>query len=224
MEYTIATNRCGKYCVPNATSHRIAAKKVLSGKVYEPDTIQFLRRHCGTADIIHAGAFFGDFLPALARVCRPPAKIWAFEPNPESYECAQITRKLNGATNVELSQAALADQPGRLMLRTTTMMNGTPLGGGSWIVESATKPRKGCVEVPAVRIDDVVPDSRDVRIIHLDVEEFEDQALTGAMGTIERCRPILVLETDKKVVPWLDDIGYEPVKQVHSNTVYFPAR
>ena len=36
---------------------------------------------------------------------------------------------------------------------------------------------------------------RNVSIIQLDVEGFEQPALKGAMTTIARCRPILILET-----------------------------
>ncbi|MAA79031.1 MAG: hypothetical protein CL916_07195, partial [Deltaproteobacteria bacterium] len=92
---TIAYNKFGVYCVPNSSLSRPASKKVLQGQVYEPETISFIQDNHQQKDIIHAGTFFGDFLPALSQLCSKKQEIWAFEPNPESYACAQITIKLN---------------------------------------------------------------------------------------------------------------------------------
>lgn len=107
----IAYNQFGGYCVPVSAMHRPAAKRVLAGKVWESDTIEFMISQFDSGDIITAGTFFGDFLPALSAHLQPGAGIWAFEPNPESFRCAQITLMLNGLKNVVLTQAGLGAQP-----------------------------------------------------------------------------------------------------------------
>lgn len=35
---------------------------ILSGKVWEPDTIEFILDHSHGGDIIHAGTYFDDFI------------------------------------------------------------------------------------------------------------------------------------------------------------------
>lgn len=50
--------------------------------------------------------------------------------------------------------------------------------------------------IPTYCIDDLVLDDCDA--IFLDTEGFEYQALKGALQTIERCRPLLVLEENKQ--------------------------
>ena len=82
LQCCIAYNKYGGYCVPLSSLHRPAAQRILSGDVYEPNTIEFLISNCSDGDIVHAGAYFGDFLPALSRSCAPNAKIWvSVDPN-----------------------------------------------------------------------------------------------------------------------------------------------
>src|SRR5882672_2138462 len=100
LQCRVSYNKYGGYCVPSSSVHRPAAQKILSGDVWEPDTIEFMVNHVGDGDIVHAGAYFGDFIPALSQACKPSAKLWTFEPNPENYRCALITIEINGLRNV----------------------------------------------------------------------------------------------------------------------------
>src|SRR5438477_11756587 len=81
----IAYNEFGGFCVPTSSLHRPAARKILAGQVHEPQTIAFVAAHGEHGDIVHAGAYFGDFLPGLSRACAPAYRIWAFEPNHANY-------------------------------------------------------------------------------------------------------------------------------------------
>src|SRR5438046_4458528 len=91
----IASNEYGMYCIPQSSSDRPASKAVLASKVWEPKTIQFIRENCGTGDVVHAGMYFGDFLPGISKALAPGALLWGFEPNPENFECARCTSLLN---------------------------------------------------------------------------------------------------------------------------------
>ena len=76
--------------------------------------------------------------------------------------------------------------------------------------------------VPVFRIDDLVPGDRHVSMIHLDVERHEREALTGALGTIARCRPAILVETVPEGA-WLDahlaPLGYAVGERVGPNTL-----
>lgn len=228
LECKIAANRYGSYCVPASSAKRPAAQAVLRGHVYEQDTITFMTAHCGDDDIVHAGTYFGDFLPALSAAIGPEARVWAFEPNSESYRCAEITMLLNGIGNVELRNAGLGESSSTSFLQTTNA-RGRALGGTSRIVSTVVPGTTG-ESVDVVAIDDVVPPDRTVGILQLDVEGYERQALTGAFATIRRCRPILVLEQQPSHT-FLDDewfadnvlsMGYELAGTMHLNRVYRP--
>ena len=221
IQCCVAYNRHGGYCVPLACIQRPAVQAILAGSVWEPETIDLLASHGAVDDVVHAGTFFGDFLPAVARSRGPRAKVWAFEPNPESYRCALITAQINGLRNVELLNAGLGDRCGSLPM-VTRDNHGRPLGGASQIVTDASP---GTITVDVCTVDETIPLDRQVSLIQLDVEYFEKQALAGALRTIRRCRPVLVLENLPEEA-WLSEhlfpLGYRLSGQVHGNTVLRP--
>jgi FkbM family methyltransferase len=217
-----ACNRYGVYALRRDILHRPAARLVLEGQVYEPGTIEFIRNRCGRGDVVHAGTFFGDFLPGIAAALAPGALIWAFEPNPANFALAGETARLNRLENVLLHNAALSDAGGPRVLVARNPSGGS-LGGGSHLVEGASAAADQTEEVDALRIDDVVPADRPVSIVQLDVEGHEVPALRGARHTIARCRPILILERledPEALAALFPGLGYRPVGRLHGNVVY----
>lgn len=228
LKCIVSYNRYGGYCVPLASRHRPAARKILANEVYEPKTIEFMTSHCQQGDIVHAGTYFGDFLPALSKACAPDAKVWAFEPNPENFRCASITTLINDLQNVTITNAGLGARPETLLMKTRDE-EGRALGGASQILDAGTSsPAAQTESVEIVTIDDSIGNDRSVSIIQLDVEGHEKEALTGAMKTIQRCLPIIILE----VLPnstlitsdWFKDnilrLGYQNTNNIQGNSVF----
>jgi len=207
--FIFARNEYGFYCIPFAASHRPAAVCVMAGHVWERKTVEFILQHCGGAEVVTAGAFFGDALPALSKVCK---RIWAFEPNPENHRCAQITVLLNDLRNVALHQTGLGERCERREL-VVKDHEGRSLGGASQMADITDRGHEA-VSIDLVTIDSVVDERSAVSIIHLDVEGFEEYALRGAQRTIERCRPLLILET----VPQGLDEHYRLDRQLDKQT------
>jgi len=218
----VSYNKYGGYCVPLSSLHRPAARRILSGDVWEPDTIEFMEMNSGEGDIVHAGTYFGDFLPALAMSRRGDAKVWAFEPNSENYRCAQVTTYINSLHNVEIRNAGLGSGKAVLPMMTHDEI-GRSLGGGSRIYEGTCDNEAGrFAEVEILALDDALPSDRRIAIIQLDVEGFEKPALAGALETIKRCKPILILENLPEE-DWLTEnilaLGYRTTGRVHTNTI-----
>jgi len=113
----VAYNRHGGYCVPRGAMHRPCAQAILRGEEFEPETVKVIQHHAAAGDVIHAGTFFGDMLPAAARATAARGLVWAFEPNRESHRCAAITVALNGLVNVRLEHAALGAAASEALLR-----------------------------------------------------------------------------------------------------------
>lgn len=219
----VAYNDHGGYCIPRSSSHRPAAQAIVKGKVWERQTLRLIGDRAGNGDIVHAGTYYGDFLPALAASRAEGAAIWAFEPNRENFRCAEITVKINDLQDVHLFNAGLGERASEAWL-TTRETSGAPLGGGCRIRPAGSAGIEAISEVVRIAsIDDTVPPERAVSVIHLDVEMYEAQALTGAMGTLGRCRPLLILETVPEQ-PWLDrhlaPLGYVRAGMVDDNTVF----
>jgi FkbM family methyltransferase len=129
---------------------------------------------------------------------------------------------LNDLRNVRLCHAALGAASGMGTLRVIDR-SGVPLGGKSALVDSIDNASGERGErVPVVRIDDIVPADRQVAIIHLDVERREQQAIAGALATIRRCLPPLLVETVPDAA-WikahLSPLGYAHAGRVGPNTL-----
>lgn len=220
MDQVYPSNRYGRYCVPDGLERRPAVRAVRQGRVYEPHTIAFMRAHAGEGDVIHAGTFFGDFLPGVSAALASDAILWAFEPNPGSHACATETIALNSLGNVRLTHAALSDRDGAILFRTHNE-KGAPLGGLSHFTE---KPGDGVTEVPATSLDKVIPPDRNITILQLDVEGHEQHVLSGAGEIISRCKPIVILEYGDPLGEWISqrfpDLGYRRQGRLHGNTVY----
>jgi len=208
--------------VPRASLHRPVAQWTVESKVSERATLELLSASDSSADIVHAGTYFGDFLPALSKSRGEGALVWAFEPSREHHRCAQITIELNGLENVVLAHAGLSAQPASALLATADS-KGLPLGGTSHVVVDPARVRWwDTEEVQLVTLDDAIDPDRRVATIHLDVEKHEQQALEGALELITRWRPLLVLETLPSQ-EWLDErlepLGYRSKGRVDLNYV-----
>jgi FkbM family methyltransferase len=218
----VAENEYGIYCVPRSSLHRPVSQTILQARVWEPETLDLLRGADRDGDIVHAGTYFGDFIPALARSRGAGALVWAFEPSLENHRCAEITTMLNGLENVVLTYAGLDASSGTGLLATSNR-KGLPLGGASRLIRDPSRVRWwDNEEVNLVAVDEVIGGNRRVAVIQLDVEGHEQQALAGAMLTIERCRPLIVLETSPEV-DWiaanLEPLGYQADGRVDANVV-----
>jgi FkbM family methyltransferase len=218
----VARNEHGMYCVPLSSEHRPVAQAILQSRVWESETLDLVRGAERDGDIVHAGTFFGDFIPALARSRTNGAIVWAFEPGDENHRCTEITVALNGLENVVLTHAGLDAEGGKALLATSDR-EGLPLGGASRIISDPARARWWAnEEVRLVAVDEVLASDRRVAAVHLDVEGHERQALAGALRTIERCRPLIVLETLPEA-EWIEEhlssLGYRVDGSVNRNFV-----
>ncbi len=123
-------------------------------------TLAFLCANYAKADIVHAGSYFGDFLPALSRAVAPDARIWAFKPSRENFSCAEITLKLNGIQNVALSHAALGAAAGSAQLCARKAERRASRDGSA--IAADKLPGFRYEEVEVVTVDEAVPSGRSV--------------------------------------------------------------
>ncbi len=133
--------------------------------------------------VIDAGACLGDHTATYAKLVGEIGMVWAIEPMPLTYQALALNFK--GAPNVRTMNAALGCENG------TEAMIADPNIGSSRMVPRGPK----TIEVPTLTIDSL----RLTRVdfIHLDCEGFEMCVLRGAVDTLRRCRPVIVLEINK---------------------------
>jgi FkbM family methyltransferase len=229
IDCIFAKNKYGNYCIPRSSSHRTVAGRVLGGHTYEKDTIDFILANRGDGAVVHAGAYFGDFLPALAS---DNAVVYAFEPVFENYRCAKITVDLNYHTHqTKVIHAALGSTHGET-IRMITKEQGKDIGCASKVESDRwVATEDNSEEVLIFILDWAIHPRHRVSIIHLDIEGYEEEALKGATELLRRDRPILILEMwqDSYLdTPFFKDfifgeLNYVKGQKLYENTVLMPA-
>lgn len=188
----------------------------------EKHTASYIRRaakqlpvmieHCrGFNLVIQAGGHCGAWPAWLAGRFR---WVVTWEPDPDNHAC--LLRNVPDNV-VVFGPAVLGDDPAASY---RWRHNGWNTGGHHAVPEAGS--------MPVDRIDDrdLAPDA-----IVLDVEGMELPALRGAAATIERCRPVIMIE-DKghgttygwgEALPWLRERGYQVVAKTGHDKVLVPA-
>jgi FkbM family methyltransferase len=148
---------------------------------------------------VQAGGNVGVYPLALAKVFD---HVITFEPDADNFDCLAENVALE---NVILNYAALGATAGMCgILRIDTDNCGSH------------KTLPGTV-VPVQTIDSLSLDQCD--LIWLDIEGAEADAIQGALATIEKFSPIIVLE-EKGLGPKADIPGYSRVMRIGNDTVY----
>lgn len=112
-------------------------------------------------------------------------KVIAVEPSPDTFEALSVNLATFGCTNVELHQSALGATAGFVSIAPLDPRAEAMKNTGARFVQ-----RGG--SIPCERIDDWQLPS--CGFIKLDIEGSEPLALTGALETLHRCRPIVLFE------------------------------
>jgi FkbM family methyltransferase len=193
--------------------------------------LEFLCRR--DQDAIDVGANDGCYVHYLRRHAR---QVIAFEPMPSL--ARMLRRKFRRGVVVE--SMALSDTAGTISLR-MPVVDGVVVTGCSTVssAASATYPAHRAIEVPMDRLDSVY--GGEVGFIKIDVEGHEQAVLDGAIETIRRCRPRMLVEVDERLAPgglarakaYFRDLGYlgyyveagrlEPIERFSTERLQNPA-
>ena len=146
-----------------------------------------------SADAIDVGANEGSYILHLRRHVR---RIVAFEPMPKLAE--MLSKKF--PRGVRLERIALSDRTGTIELR-TPIVDGVAVEGCCTVSAeaSATYPGYVSVDEPMDRLDNVYDGK--AGFIKIDVEGHEQAVLDGAIETVRRCRPRVLVEVLELLAP-----------------------
>lgn len=164
--------------------------------------------------VVTAGGHIGMYAHFFAQHFK---KVYAFEPDPLHFHCLVNNNQLD---NVVKIQAALGDEPrlvnvgfGRSGTRQSYKVRDERILEGNFEVK--TEPY-----IPLLKIDSLNLPACD--LIQLDVEDYESYAIRGAIETIRRHKPIVILENgqQEKNVNLMRELGYRIVDTVHADTIF----
>jgi FkbM family methyltransferase len=189
---------------------------------YSGDQLNLVERLLRADSVfVDVGANQGEFSIAAADIARQ-GRVIAFEPVCEYRERLLDNVRINNFANIEVVSVALGETEGSLPIydQPEKFSDGTRHEGLTTLFASDT--RREVRELVAVkRLDDVVRELGIARVdvIKLDIEGAEWIALRGALDTLERCRPTLILEVGRETcraagyeqeafVEWLTNLNY----------------
>ena len=165
---------------------------------YNAMTVKLIRRTLRTdSTTVDAGANRGEILRELVRAA-PKGTHHAFEPIPE---LAEQLRKVRGAV---VHQIALADYAGEAIFHyfpgldsESSLYDRPDRSAGQRVVELTVNVRP---------LDDVLEARDRVDFIKIDVEGAQSALLRGAMKTLCRDRPVIVMECHVDELPEAADL------------------
>ncbi|MFQ5513649.1 MAG: FkbM family methyltransferase [Myxococcota bacterium] len=148
---------------------------------YQPGATALLKRRVRTgAIVVDVGAHIGYFTLLLARCVGPEGRVYAFEPDAESFALLERNVAANGYQNVVLEHAAVGSRSGRLrMFRSQD-------NAADHRTYDPGDPRRGA-EVRSVSLDEYFRDrEEEIALVKIDVQGFETVVLAGMKRLVEQ--------------------------------------
>jgi FkbM family methyltransferase len=171
----------GRFFVDNTDD--VIKRIIVSGEAWEGHILKALEEHVvpGTV-VIDVGAHIGTHTVPIARLVGPWGRVYAFEPQRKIFRELHHNLALNGATNAVALRYAVGSGDTRIIeMNPATPGNegGTGVGAGGDRAELRTLDSFGFERVSLIKID---------------VEHFENAVIDGAIDTIRRNRPTILIE------------------------------
>lgn len=160
---------------------------------YEPDTqavlLALMAESPEGSAFVDVGAHIGIYSALVAATCSdPPPRVVAVEPTPQTAAIARKLARVNGL-NIDVVEVALSDRPGEARLYLSDKAETSNSLNESFRTHAEE------VLVTVSTLDGLVADlDLTPFVIKIDVETYERAVLDGAMATIERHRPWIVME------------------------------
>jgi FkbM family methyltransferase len=153
--------------------------------VYEPDTVEAIRRHVGPGMVtVDVGAHNGYLTLVLGECVGPSGKVHSIEPSDRTFERLAANVELNGWSHIVTHQVALGRRDGDVA--EMRLPRGYPV---------ARRGRGTLPQQVAVRtLDALLARESRVDFIKTDTDGHEHEVLAGALVTIGKHHPIVLFE------------------------------
>ncbi|MBT2325020.1 FkbM family methyltransferase [Variovorax paradoxus] len=160
--------------------------------------------HVGGGAMLDVGANIGNHSVFLARHFDT---VHAVEPSPRTFSVLSMNASL--ASNIQCHQIAASDRNGVVAFRLETVNVGY-----SRIVDAPLS--ENTIQVNRWKLDDYFGELKDIRLVKIDVEGHEAQAIKGMEEILRKCSPVVVFEQHfsafkngkSEVIEMLKENGY----------------
>lgn len=204
--------------LPSSLSHWINIQKNLRGSFLEPEMGKIGSIFSGKSDAVavDVGANLGLYCELLSPHFR---EVIAIEP--QARLATYLTRVV--PRNVRVIQLAASDHDGEAKLHIPLLPGLSGAASQQDALASLEELDRTGGDKPAATVPvrlstiDAIVGEAEVAFIKIDVEGHETAAVRGALGTIERCHPILLIEISRQMnadvstlFGILEERGYSP--------------
>ena len=141
--------------------------------------------------VVDAGSNVGQYSLLASTLVDPTGEVHSFEPSPRNFGCLREHIVMNRLTNVRANQRALWHQR-------ETLTFGIPEGYAN--NSGSFRSQVGGIEVQALPLDEYARDFKRLDLIKIDVEGAEPLVLKGAMDTLRKFRPTLLMEVNREAL------------------------
>mmetsp|Transcript_3426 Transcript_3426/g.4945 ORF Transcript_3426/g.4945 Transcript_3426/m.4945 type:complete len:396 (-) Transcript_3426:36-1223(-) len=147
--------------------------------------------------VIDIGANVGAFTVPFSKMVGPKGLVYAFEPQFHIFQtlCANVA--LNLRMNVMTFPFALGDEMGTSNIPRVNYKVDANFGALSLGKDYQVKGQLAPLVVPKVTLDSMFEKRDCPKFIKIDVEGWETKVLSGALQTLQRCRPLLFVENNQ---------------------------
>jgi FkbM family methyltransferase len=213
--------------------------QILTSNCFDPDEVSFVlsllelrRRHFGDGMFaIDGGANIGVHSIEWARLMNGWGKVLSFEAQEVVYYALAGNIAINNCLNVRAKHAALGETVGELTIPQPDHFAAASFGSlelrqrvvTEFIGQEISYAAEAGVTVPMVSIDSLKLERLD--FLKLDVEGMEMEVLKGAAETIQRCKPIMLIEFIKSdldaIKRFVEPLGFKTNFEIMPNLLAF---
>jgi FkbM family methyltransferase len=192
------------------------SKAIWTLGIYDLNVSEAIWRLLGPGGVaVDAGANIGHMTGLMAARCGPSGTVLAFEPHPRIF--AELERNIARWKNAPISRICAYNCALSSTARLAALEEPEDFHTNRGIAHLTNSPdsRNVCFRVRCVRLDDHLPDVRNIDVLKLDVEGHEFDVMKGAQELLARkaLRHIIfennACSFDAEIVSLLKHYGYD---------------
>lgn len=209
----VVDNRNGQKVILNPRRNKGVDLSIFYTGLYEPGVINVMRKVLDQGDtFMEIGANIAPLSMSASEMVGGNGQVYAFEPDPTVVRIINANIKLNSLQNISAVNIGLGDKESEMMLYLKPEIN---RGASSLIKE----PGDRSVKVKIQTLDRYVKSSgiKNISMMVIDVEGWEEHVLKGGLNTIKRDSPLISMEFNSKYNP---QKLYEIIKKLGIYNIY----
>jgi FkbM family methyltransferase len=144
------------------------------------------------------GAFVGFYTQRLSQLVGATGEVWAVEPVAETFSVLSYVVRELSLNNVRVLNLALSDSDGQAVMEIPRYRYGGESLYAARIISTRSRPDLRAIPIQGRTLDSMLSrggaSRRTVRFMKLDVEFHELQTVCGAIDTIRRDHPVILME------------------------------